>query len=158
MAEWSGRLAAGDRRFALVVARTNELVTRQLLEGARDCLVRHGAASDALDVYWVAGAWELPPVVARLADAGRHAAIIALGAIIRGATPHFDYLCAATTARLAEIGARTGVHVALGVVTTDTLEQALERAGSKAGNYGWQAAMAAMETTDLLNQLDEESD
>ena len=157
MVERYGRLRADGRRFAVVVSRTNELVTRQLLNGAMDCLRQHGAAEDMIDVYWVPGAWELPPVVARLADARRHAAIVALGAIIRGATPHFDFLSSAAISRLAEITSRSDTYVALGVLTTDSVEQALERAGSKAGNNGWQATLAAIEMADLLGQLDEES-
>lgn len=157
MIERYGRLRAEGRRFAVVVSRTNELVTRQLLNGAMDCLRQHGASDDMIDVYWVPGAWELPPIVNRLAEARRHAAIVALGAIIRGATPHFDFLSSAAIGRLAEITSRSGTYVALGVLTTDSVEQALERAGSKAGNNGWQATLAAIEMADLLAQLDEES-
>ena len=156
MNERSGTLRADGRRFALVVSRFNELVTRQLLGGAQECLREHGATDDMVDVFSVPGAWELPPLVSRLAGQGRHAAIVALGAIIRGETPHFDYLSSATTQRLADIAASSGTYVALGVLTTDTVEQALERAGSKAGNAGWQAALAAIEMANLLSQLDEE--
>lgn len=157
MVERSGRLRAKGRRFALVVSRTNEIVTRELLTEAVDCLRQHGAAEDRIDTYWVPGAWELPPVVTRLAEARGHAAIIALGAIIRGATPHFEYLSSAAIGQLADITTRSGTYVALGVVTADTLEQAVERAGSKAENYGWKAALAAIEMADLLGQIDEES-
>ncbi len=158
MRELQGRLKAEGRRFALAVSRTNELVTQRLLEGAHDCLRRHGATDDLINVFWVPGAWELPTLVSRLAESGRYAAIVALGAIIRGATPHFDYLAAATLRSLADVACRSGVYVALGVLTTDSVDQALERAGGKAGNNGWQAALAAVEMADLLLQLDEESD
>ncbi len=158
MAEIYGRLVAEERRFALVVSRTNELVTRQLLAGALDCLRQHGADEGSVDVYWVPGAWELAPVVARLSAAGRHAAIVALGALIRGATPHFDYLAAAATQRLANLATHSDTFVSLGVLTADTLEQALERAGSKAGNHGAKAVLAAIEMADLLDQLDGEPD
>ncbi len=155
MSELYGRLRADGRRFALVVSRTNELITRPLLAGAQDCLRQHGGSDERIDVLWVPGAWELPAVVARLARSKRYAAIVALGAIIRGATPHFDYLASAVTQRLAEVASSSDTFVALGVLTTDTVEQALERAGSKAGNNGWQAALAAIEMADLLHQLDE---
>lgn len=158
MRERQGRLRAEGRRFAIAVSRTNELVTRQLLAGALDCLRGHGAAEGDLDVVWVSGGWELPPVVARLAETHRYSAVIALGAIIRGETSHFEYLSSQVLAGLADAMARSDVYVALGVLTTDTLEQALERAGSKAGNYGWQSALAAIEMADLMSQLDEESD
>ena len=158
MRERQGRLRAEGRRFALAVSRTNELVTRRLMEGAHDCLRRHGATDDLINVFWVPGAWELPALVARLAESGRYAAIVALGAIIRGATPHFDYLAAATLRSLADVAGRSSIYVALGVLTTDSVDQALERAGGKAGNNGWQAALAAVEMADLLLQLDEESD
>lgn len=158
MSERHGRLRADGKRFALVVSRTNELITRQLLAGAQDCLRQHGASDDSIRVYWVPGAWELAPLVHRLAGSTRFAAIVALGAIIRGATPHFDYLSAATTRSLADVASRSGTYVALGVLTTDSVEQALERAGSKAGNNGWQAALAAIEMADIFGQLDEESD
>lgn len=158
MRELYGAFRTEGRRFALVVSRTNELVTRQLLAGGLDCLRQHGASEDQTDVYWVPGGWELAPLVARLADGDSYDAIIVLGAIIRGATPHFDYLASATFQSLAKISNRSRSCVSLGVLTTDTLEQALERAGSKGGNQGWKAAMAAIEMADLFHQLDGESD
>ncbi len=157
MVERYGRLRADGRRFALVVSRTNEFVTRQLLQGARDCLRQHGAGEDMIDIYWVPGAWELPPVVSRLALASRYAAIVSLGSIIRGETPHFEFLAGAALRQLADIAASSPTYVALGVLTTDTLEQALERAGGKGGNAGWQATEAAIEMADLLGRLDEAS-
>lgn len=157
MRERAGQLRADGRRFAVVVSRTNDLVTRPLLTGALDCLRRHGAAEADIEVVWVPGGWELPTAVARLAGSGRYAAVVALGAIIRGATPHFDFLCSQVLSGLADAAARSGTYVALGVLTTKTLEQALDRAGGKSGNYGWQAALAAIDMADLMSQLDEES-
>jgi 6,7-dimethyl-8-ribityllumazine synthase len=147
MRERFGRFRTEGRRFALVVSRTNELITRQLLAGAID---------EQVDVFWVPGAWELAPLVARLAPGGRYAAIVALGALIRGATPHFDYLSGAASSRLANVATHSDSYVSFGLLTADTMEQALERAGSKAGNHGWKAVLAAIETADLIDQLDGE--
>lgn len=158
MRETYGQFRVEGRRFALAVSRTNDLVTRQLLTGAVDCLRQHGAAEEQIDVFWVPGAWELAPLVARLAQGGRYSAVVALGALIRGATPHFDYLAGAAAQRLANLATHSGCYVAFGVLTTDTLEQALERAGSKAGNKGWEAALAAIEMADLFDRLDGKSD
>ncbi len=157
MRERYGQFRVEDRKFALVIGRTNELVTRQLLAGAVDCLRQHGASDDQIDVYWVPGAWELAPVVARVARKNEHAAIVALGALIRGATSHFDYLAGAASSRLAYVATHSDTYVSFGLLTADTMEQALERAGSKAGNQGWKAVLAAIETADLLGQLDGES-
>jgi 6,7-dimethyl-8-ribityllumazine synthase len=140
------------------VSRTNELITRQLLAGAVDCLRQHGAGDEQVEVFWVPGAWELAPLVARLARDGRYSAIVALGALIRGATPHFDYLAGTASSRLANVATHSDTYVSFGLLTTDTMEQALERAGSKAGNHGWKAVLAAIEMADLLDQLDAESD
>jgi 6,7-dimethyl-8-ribityllumazine synthase len=158
MRERYGRFRVEGRRFAIVVSRTNELVTRQLLAGAVDCLRQHGAEDGQVDVFWVPGAWELAPLVARLAEGRRYSAIVALGALIRGATPHFDHLAGAASQRLANVATHSETYVSFGLLTTDTLEQALERAGSKAGNHGAKAVLAAIEMADLLDQLDGESD
>ncbi len=157
MREIYGQFRTEGRKFALVVGRTNELITRQLLAGAVDCLRQHGASEEQIDVYWVPGAWELAPVVARIARKNKHAAIVALGALIRGATPHFDYLAGAASSRLANVATHSETYVSFGLLTADTMEQALERAGSKAGNQGWKAVLAAIEMADLLDQLDGES-
>ncbi len=156
MQERYGRFRTEGRRFALVVSRTNELITRQLLAGAIDCLRQHGASDEQVDVFWVPGAWELAPIVARLAPRKRYAAIVVLGALIRGATPHFDYLSSAASSRLANVATHSDTYVSLGLLTADTMEQALERAGSKGGNHGWKAVLAAIETADLIDQLDGE--
>lgn len=150
--EFQGKLDAGGRKFALVVSRFNDLISRQLLSGAHDCLERHGAES--ADTFWVAGAYELPAVVLRLAATKRYDGIVALGAVIRGDTPHNEYINAEVSKGLAKASFDTGVPVTFGVITADTLEQALERAGTKSGNKGWSAALSAIEMTNLLVQID----
>ncbi len=148
-----GLLSAKDRSFAIVVSRFNELISKQLLEGALDCLRRHGAAEDRLHVVWVPGSFEIPAVAQRLASSKRFDAVICLGAVIRGATPHFEYIAAEVTKGIAQVGLATGVPTIYGVLTPDNLEQALERAGTKAGNKGWQAALSAIEMADLFARL-----
>jgi 6,7-dimethyl-8-ribityllumazine synthase len=150
---YEGVLEAKGVRFGLVVSRFNDLLTARLLEGALDCLARHGARDEDLVVVRVPGAWELPMAAAKLAGTDRCDAVIALGVLVRGATPHFEYLAAETAKGLAQVALDRGVPVAFGVLTTDTLEQAVERAGSKAGNKGWQAAQAAIEMVQLYRLL-----
>jgi len=152
---YEGRLTAEGLRCAIVVSRFNELITRQLLRGAQDALTRHGAAPDAVDVVWVPGAFEVPVVARALAANGRYDAVICLGALIRGATPHFDTLDGAVTSAIQSIAADTGVPCVFGVLTTDSVEHALERAGSKAVNKGYDAAVAAVETASVLRQIRE---
>ncbi|MEM1415877.1 MAG: 6,7-dimethyl-8-ribityllumazine synthase [Myxococcota bacterium] len=155
MARYEGRFVAhpGDR-FAIVAARFNHLVVDRLVEGAIDALVRHGVARDAIDLVHVPGAWELSWAAQRLVRGEpKHAAVVALGAVIRGATPHFDYV-AGEAARGAATAQASGVPVVFGVLTTDTIEQAFERAGTKAGNKGFEAAMAALEVVDLGRALE----
>jgi 6,7-dimethyl-8-ribityllumazine synthase len=150
---YEGRLDAAGLRVAVVVSRFNELITRQLLEGARDGLRRHGADEEMLSVVWVPGAFEIPPVAQRLARSGAFDAVVCLGAVIRGATPHFDHVANQTAAGIARAAQETGVPVIFGILTTDTIEQAIERAGTKAGNKGFDAAVAAIEMANLLRQL-----
>lgn len=138
-----------DARFAVVASRFNHFVVDRLVEGALDCLKRHGVPEAQVDLTRSPGSWELPWVAGRLAKSGRYGAVIALGAVIRGATPHFDYVAAEATKGLAQVMASTGVPVLFGVLTTDTIEQAIERAGTKAGNKGWDAALAALEMVSL---------
>lgn len=145
--EFQGKLDGTGKKFALVVSRFNELISRQLLGGALDCLERHGA--QAADVYWVAGAYELPPVAKRAAGTGKYDAVVGLGAVIRGDTPHAEYINAEVSKGLARVYLDTGVPTTFGVITADTLEQALERAGAKAGNKGWTAALSAIEMANL---------
>lgn len=157
MIEHSGRIDGQGRRFGIVVARFNDLITRQLLAGARDCLVRHGVDDDAIEAVWVPGAWEIGGPLRKLAASGRFDALIALGCVIRGATPHFEYVAGEAARGAAAAGDAGGVPVVFGVLTTDTIEQALERAGTKAGNKGWDAALAALEMADLYRRLDGEA-
>jgi 6,7-dimethyl-8-ribityllumazine synthase len=151
--EFQGELTARGLRFAIVVARFNEIVTRPLLDGAREGLVRHGAAREDVDVAWVPGSFEIPLVAKRLAASGRYAAVICLGAIIRGETDHYDHVAAGVTSGVARVALDTGVPTIFGVLTTDTVEQALNRAGLKSGNKGYEAAVTAVEMASLLRQL-----
>lgn len=148
-----GKLIGEGLKFALVVSRFNSFITERLLEGALDCLRRKGVADDDLMVVRVPGAWEIPLVAKRLAQAKAHDAVICLGAVIRGATPHFDYVAAEVGKGIAQVSLDSGLPVIYGILTTDTLEQAVERAGSKAGNKGFAAAEAAIEMANLLKEL-----
>ena len=149
-----GRLDAQGRRFAIVVTRFNDLVSQQLLSGALDCLRRHGADTEKdVVAVRVPGSFEIPAVALRLGKSGNYDAVICLGALIRGQTPHFDYIAAETTKGIGQVALTTGVPTVYGVITADTLEQALERAGTKAGNKGWDAALAAIEMVSLFEQL-----
>jgi 6,7-dimethyl-8-ribityllumazine synthase len=155
MKEQSGHLHGEGRRFGIVIARFNELVTKQLLAGAHDALVRHGVSEEDIEVFWVPGAWEIPGLAGRLEATGRFDAIIALGAVIRGATPHFDFVAGEAARGLGMLASEARTPVIFGVLTTDTLEQALERAGTKAGNKGADAAVAALEMADLYERVAE---
>ncbi len=152
--ELQGELTGRGLRFAIVVARFNELVTRMLLDGARDGLVRHGVAADAIDVAWVPGSFEIPLVAKQMAAGGEYAGIICLGAIIRGETDHYDHVAGGVTSGVARVALDTGVPTIFGVLTTDTVEQAMNRAGLKAGNKGYEAAVTAVEMASLLRQLE----
>ncbi len=150
---YEGQLSAKGKRFAIVVARFNSLITKQLLEGALDCLKRHGAVEKDVEVAWVPGSFEIPAIAYALAKSKKFSSVICLGALVRGATPHFDHIAAETTKGISQVALETGVPTAYGVITADTLEQAIERAGTKAGNKGWDAALSAIEMADLLDQL-----
>ena len=149
----SGHLDAKSKKFALVVSRFNELISKKLLEGALDCLLRHGAQANNLNIIWTPGSFEIPIAAARLAKSGRYHAVICLGAVIRGGTPHFDYIAAEVAKGIAQTALQYQFPVSFGVLTTDTIEQALERAGTKAGNKGWDAALSAIEMADLWDKL-----
>ena len=148
-----GTLVADDARFGIVASRFNEFITQPLLDGALDALRRHGADLDAVDVAWCPGAFEVPVVAKKMAASGRYDAVICLGAVIRGATTHYDYVAGGVASGIAEAASSTGVPVLFGVLTVETIEQAIERAGTKAGNKGAEAAVAAIEMANLLRQL-----
>ena len=150
---WEGNLSAAGLGFALVVSRFNDFITARLLDGALDALRRHGAEEERLTVVRVPGSYEIPLVAKRLAASGRYDAVICLGAVIRGATPHFDYVASEVAKGVAVAAMETGVPIAFGVLTTETLEQAIERAGSKAGNKGFDAACSAIEMANLFKQM-----
>jgi len=149
-----GKLDGSGVHVALVVSRVNDLVTSRLLAGAEDCLERHGCPADQRTVVRVPGSWEIPPVVQRLVAQGPYDVVIALGALIRGETPHFDFLAGQVTRGLAQISLQSRIPVIYGVLTTDTVAQALDRSGAKAGNKGWEAALSALEMTDLFRRLE----
>lgn len=153
MREIRGDHLARGRRFAIAVARFNELVTSKLLEGSLDCLRSHGVQEDDVVVAWVPGAFELPLLARRFAASGGYDAVVCLGAVIRGETPHFDLVAGEAAAGIRSAAEETGVPVVFGVLTTNTFEQAMDRAGGKHGNKGWDAAMAAMETASVLERL-----
>jgi 6,7-dimethyl-8-ribityllumazine synthase len=148
-----GILVARGLRFAVVAARFNQAVVDRLLEGALDCLLRHGAGSSDLMVLRVPGAFELPIAAKLAAESGEHDAVVCLGALVRGATPHFDVLASQVTSALGQLALSSGVPIGFGLLTCDTMEQALERAGLKGGNKGFEAALAAIETVNLLREL-----
>lgn len=148
-----GHLSAKGKRFALVVARFNEFISTKLLSGATDCLIRHGSLENDLTVVWVPGAFEIPVVAKSLAESDKYDGVICLGAVIRGATPHFDYVSAEVSKGIASVSLETGKPVVFGIITSDSIEQAIERAGTKAGNKGWDAAITAIEMVDLMGKL-----
>lgn len=148
-----GKLTAKNMKIAIVVARFNEFITSKLLSGCIDCLIRHEAADEDLTVAWVPGAFEIPMAAKKLAKSGKYDAVICLGAVIRGATPHFDYVCAEASKGIAQVSMQTGVPVAFGVLTTENIQQAVERAGTKAGNKGVDCAMTAMEMVNLFKEM-----
>src|SRR5215469_13146494 len=152
---FEGQLTAAGLRFAIVVSRFNSFITERLLAGATDALTRAGAAADLIDVIKVPGSWEVPLVAAEVARQHRYDAVICLSAVIRGDTPHFDYVAAEAAKGIAHAAADTGVPVAFGVLTTNTLEQAIDRAGAKGGNKGFDAAMTAIEMASLMKTLRE---
>lgn len=154
MPEYNGTASGSGRRIAVIVSRFNESITRPLLEGAMEALTRHGVAFDDIDILWVPGAWELPFAARRSLSADRYDAVVALGAVIRGETPHFDFVAGECARGLAQASADFDLPLAFGVLTCDTMEQAEARAGGAHGNKGWDAALAALEMTDLFGRLD----
>jgi 6,7-dimethyl-8-ribityllumazine synthase len=154
MRKFEGNMNAAGRKFALIASRFNSLITRQLIAGAEDCLLRHGAAGDDIVLVWVPGSFEMPLAARKMAESGKFDAVICLGAVIRGQTPHFDYVAAEAAKGIAQASLTTGVPVVFGVLTTDNIEQALDRAGMKVGNKGADAAAAAIEMADLFSSMD----
>ncbi|MBT9172618.1 MAG: 6,7-dimethyl-8-ribityllumazine synthase [Syntrophomonadaceae bacterium] len=150
---YEGRLVARDYRFGIAVARFNEFISSKLLSGCLDALKRHDALEENLEIAWVPGAFELPLLAQKMTGTGRFDAVICLGAVIRGATPHFEYVTSEAAKGIAKVSLDSGVPVIFGLVTSDTLEQAIERAGTKAGNKGWDAALNAIEMADLLKKI-----
>jgi len=151
--EIKGKLTVGKGKYAIVVGRFNEFITARLLAGAIDCLQRHGAADEQIAVVWVPGACEITIAARKLADSGKYAAVICLGAVIRGQTPHYDYVCQQVVRGIGQINYDSGVPTTFGVLTCDTLEQAIERAGAKMGNAGADAALTAIETVNVMGQI-----
>jgi 6,7-dimethyl-8-ribityllumazine synthase len=146
---YEGAISGEGRKFAIVVSRFNNFISLRLLEGAMDCFRRHGTSDEDISIAWVPGAFDVPAVAKRMGDSGRYDAVVCLGAVIRGDTPHFDYVAAEVAKGVAQVSMSTGVPTVFGVVTSDNLEQAIERAGSKGGNRGWDAAQSAMELASL---------
>ncbi|MDV5121175.1 MAG: 6,7-dimethyl-8-ribityllumazine synthase [Candidatus Scalindua sp.] len=150
---FEGNLIGKNKTFGIVVSRFNSFITKKLLEGAQDCLIRHGIKDDDIDVFWVPGACELPITAMRVAKNTKHNGIICLGAVIRGETPHFDYVSSESAKGISEVGLTTGIPTIYGVITTDTLEQAIDRAGARGGNKGAEAALAALEMVNLFDKM-----
>ena len=154
MAEFVGTPTGGGRRIAVLASRFNQTITQKLADGATDALVRHGVAADNIDLVWVPGAWELPAAARRLLASERYDALVVVGAVIRGETPHFDHIAGEASRGLAQASADYDVPLGFGLLTTDTTEQAEARAGGDHGNKGWDAALAALEMADLFDRLD----
>jgi len=150
---FQGKIIGKDRKFGIVISRFNEFISSKLLEGALDCFQRHQVQDEHIEIAWVPGSFEIPIAALKMAQGKKYDAVICLGAVIRGATPHFDYIAAEVTKGIAQVSLQTGIPVIYGVITADTLEQAIERAGTKAGNKGWDAAMSAMEMADLFKTI-----
>jgi 6,7-dimethyl-8-ribityllumazine synthase len=150
---YEGKLDAGGKRFGILVGRFNDFIGKRLLEGALDCLVRHGAKEEQVSVVWVPGTFEMPAVAQRMAAGKKYDALICLGAVLRGDTPHFDFIAGEAAKGIAKVGMEAGIPVIFGIITADTLEQAIERAGTKSGNKGWTAALSAIEMANLYRVL-----
>ena len=149
-----GKMVAGDVKIGMVAARFNEFIVNKLVSGAEDGLVRHGVNSDNIDLAWVPGAFEIPLIAGKMAKSGKYDAVIALGAVIRGSTSHYDYVCAEVSKGIATVSLGSDIPVLFGVLTTDTIEQAIERAGTKAGNKGYDCALSAVEMINLIREME----
>ncbi|MBL4931333.1 MULTISPECIES: 6,7-dimethyl-8-ribityllumazine synthase [Clostridium] len=153
MKNYEGNLVAKGLKFGIVVGRFNELIGSKLLSGALDGLKRHGANEEDIEIAWVPGAFETPLIAKKMAESKKYDAVLCLGAVIRGATPHFDYVCAEASKGIANVSLNTGIPVMFGILTTDSIEQAIERAGTKAGNKGYDAAVSAIEMANLIREF-----
>ncbi|MCK5852007.1 6,7-dimethyl-8-ribityllumazine synthase [bacterium] len=148
-----GKLTAKDKKFAIIAGRFNEFISSKLVDGAIDCLTRHHCNEDDITVAWTPGSFEIPLVAKKLAEKNTYDAVICLGAVIRGATPHFDYVAAEVSKGIAQVSLSSGTPVIFGIITSDSIEQAIERAGTKSGNKGWDAALSAIEMVNLLGEI-----
>lgn len=148
-----GQLSAVGKKFGIIISRFNEMISKSLLSGAIDCLTRHGASEDEIIIAFVPGSFEIPLAAKKMTASKKYDAVICLGTIIRGATPHFEYIAAEVSKGIATVSLETGVPTVFGIITSDTIEQAIERAGTKAGNKGWDAALSAIEMADLMKKL-----
>ncbi len=153
MKEYKGSLIGKNRKIAIVISRFNEAISKNLLTGAIDCLVRHGVSDDSIDVYWTPGSFEIPNILSNLIKKSKYDGFVALGVIIRGETPHFEYIAAEVSKGIASLSIQSGIPIGFGVITADTVEQAKDRAGVKAGNKGWDAALSVLEMVDLINNI-----
>ena len=153
MKVYEGKLSATDIKFGIIISRFNDMISRRLLEGAQDCIERHHGSTDNIDLFYVPGAFEIPVAAKKLAQSKRYDVIICLGTVIRGSTPHFDYISSEVSKGIAQVALEFSLPVTFGVLTTDSIEQAIERAGTKAGNKGWDAALAAIEMADLFKKI-----
>ncbi|MGN0193723.1 MAG: 6,7-dimethyl-8-ribityllumazine synthase [Pseudoramibacter sp.] len=154
MHKLEGKVVAQEMKVAIVAARFNEFIVSKLVSGAQDALIRHGVDDDAIDIAWVPGAFEIPIIAQKFAESGKYDAVICLGSVIRGATSHYDYVCNEASKGIAQVSLKTGVPVLFGVLTTENIEQAVERAGTKAGNKGYDVACSAIEMVNLIHQID----
>jgi 6,7-dimethyl-8-ribityllumazine synthase len=154
MHKLEGKVVAQEMKVAIVVARFNEFIVSKLVSGAQDALIRHGVEDDAIDIAWVPGAFEIPIIAQKFAESGKYDAVICLGSVIRGATSHYDYVCNEASKGIAQVSLKTGIPVLFGVLTTENIEQAVERAGTKAGNKGYDVACSAIEMVNLIHQID----
>lgn len=150
---YEGNLISEGHRYGIVVGRFNEFITGKLVSAAIDALYRHGVKQEEVEIAWVPGAFEIPFIAQKMAETGKYDAVITLGAVIRGSTPHFDYVCNESAKGVAQVAMKTGVPTIYGILTTDSIEQAIERAGTKAGNKGWDAAVSAIEMANLTKKL-----
>lgn len=151
--EFCGNLIGTGKKFGIVVSRFNNFITKRLLDGALDGLIRHGVKEEDIDIFWVPGSYEIPGAALKVAQNGKYDAVICLGAVIRGETPHFDYIASESAKGIAQVGLSTSIPTIYGVITTETLEQAIDRAGAKTGNKGTEAALSAIEMVNLFDQI-----